>query len=165
VDGLADAHFDEDTTAPNGSSIAFLAEYDDKAVLFTGDAHPSTLIASLQQLLRERHLDTLPLDAFKIPHHGSKNNLNIELLKLLDCRRYLISTNGSYYHHPDREAIARILKYGALAYSQPNFDKAEVCFNYHKPRVAIWDDEALKFKYHYQTSFPAHSGDSLVIDL
>lgn len=165
VDQLADAEFDEDATAPNGSSIAFLAEYQDKAVLFTGDAHPSTLITSISQLLRERHLSSLPLDAFKIPHHGSRNNLNNDLLKLLECRRYLISTNGSYYHHPDREVIARILKYGALEYSKNSFDKAEVCFNYHKPRVAVWDDPDLKFRYQYETRFPDQSGDALVIDL
>jgi beta-lactamase superfamily II metal-dependent hydrolase len=165
VERLAQAEFDEDTTAPNGSSIAFLAEYEDKAALFTGDAHPNTLVNGIQQLLRSRHLSRLALDAFKIPHHGSKNNLNRELLQLLACRRYLISTNGSYYHHPDQEAIARILKYGALEYSKNSFEKAEVCFNYHKPRVATWDDSDLKFRYRYTAVYPANSGDKLVIDL
>jgi len=165
VDRLAEAEFDEDTTVPNGSSIAFLAEFEDKAVLFTGDAHPTTLVNGIQQLLQSRHLSRLALDAFKIPHHGSKNNLNRELLQLLECRRYLISTNGSYYHHPDQEAIARILKYGALEYSKNRFEKAEVCFNYHKARVATWDDSDLKFRYRYQAVYPAYSGDKLVIDL
>ena len=165
VEKLAEAEFDEDATPANGSSIAFLAEYEDKKVLFTGDAHPSTLIASIRQLLRERHLSTLPLDAFKVPHHGSRNNLNTDLLKLLDCRRYLVSTNGSYYKHPDQEAIARILKYGTLEYGRHNFDKAELCFNYHKPRVAVWDNDQLKHQYKYETRFPSQSGGALVIDL
>ena len=165
VDGLGGGDFNQDAPAPNGSSIAFLAEYKGKAVLFTGDAHPSTLVEGIRQLLKKRHLSSLPLDAFKIPHHGSRNNLSSELLQLLECRRYLISTNGSYYHHPDKEAIARILKYGALEYSKHSFDKAEVCFNYHKPRVAVWDDPDLKFRYRYETRFPATSGDALVIDL
>jgi len=165
VERLAEAKFDEDNTAPNGSSIAFLAEYEGKAVLFTGDAHPSTLVNGIQQLLHARHLSRLPLDAFKIPHHGSKNNLSRELLQLLECRRYLISTNGSYFHHPDQEAIARILKYGAAEYSKNSFEKAEVCFNYHKPRVATWDDPHLKFRYRYKAVYPAQSGEKLVIDL
>jgi beta-lactamase superfamily II metal-dependent hydrolase len=165
VDGLADADFDEDSTVPNGSSIAFLAEYDKKAVLFTGDAHPSTLITGIQQLLRKRRQARLPLDAFKISHHGSKNNTNRELLDLVECQRFLISTNGSFYKHPDQEAIARILKYGALEYSKNSFAKAEVGFNYHKPRVAVWDDPQLKFKYQYETRFPTQPGEGLVIDL
>lgn len=165
VDKLADSKFNEDDTAPNGSSIAFLAEYEDKKVLFTGDAHPSTLVTGIRQLLQERHLSALPLDAFKVPHHGSRNNLSSELLKLLECRRYLISTNGNYYRHPDQEAIARILKYGTLEYSKNSFDKAELCFNYHKPRLAVWEDDDLKYRFKYKTSFPEQSGDALVIDL
>ena len=165
VERLAEVEFAEDPTVPNGSSIAFLAEYEGKAVLFTGDARPTTLINGIQQLLQIRHLSHLALDAFKIPHHGSKNNLNRELLQLLECRRYLVSTNGSYYHHPDQEAIARILKYGAFEYSKNNFDKAEVCFNYHKPRVATWDDSDLKFRYRYKAVYPSYSGEKLVIDL
>jgi len=165
VERLAEAAFDEDTTVPNGSSIAFLAEYEDKGVLFTGDAHPTTLVNGIQRLLQSRHLSRLALDAFKVPHHGSKNNLNRELLQLLECRRYLISTNGSYYRHPDQEAIARILKYGTYEYNKNSFEKAEVCFNYHKPRVATWDDPNLKFRYRYKAAYPAHSGEKLVIDL
>ena len=165
VDGLAEAEFDEDTTAANGSSIAFLAEYDGKSVLFTGDARPSTLIAGLNQLLQKRNLARLPLDAFKIPHHGSKNNLNQELLEMLECRRFLVSTNGSYYRHPDQEAIARIIKYGAAPYSRNSFDKAELCFNYRKPRVTVWDDPELKNRFGYETRFPDQSGAELVVDL
>jgi beta-lactamase superfamily II metal-dependent hydrolase len=165
VERLAEAEFNEDTTAPNGSSIAFLAEYEDKAVLFTGDAHPTTLANGIQQLLQTRHLSHLALDAFKIPHHGSKNNLNRELLQMLECRRYLISTNGNYYHHPDQEAIARILKYGAFEYSKNSFNKAEVCFNYQKPRVAVWNDPELKYRYRYEVTYPEQSGDKLVIEM
>jgi hypothetical protein len=165
VDDWADSAFDEDTTEANGSSIAFLAEYDGKAALFAGDAHPSTLTDAIRQLLNHRHRSRLALDAFKIPHHGSKNNLNVALLELLECRRYLASTNGSYYHHPDQEAIARVLKYGALEFSRNSFEKAVLCFNYHKPRTAAWDDLQLKYSYQYETAFPAVSGGKLVIDL
>lgn len=165
VDKEADARFEEDTTAANGSSIAFLAEYDGKSALFAGDAHPSTLVDGIRQLLDYRHLSRLALDAFKIPHHGSQNNLNRELLDLLECRRYLISTNGSYYRHPDQQAIARVLKYGTYEFSRHSFEKAVLGFNYHKPRTAVWDDHQLKYRYQYETVYPAVSGDKLVIDL
>lgn len=165
VDVLAETEFYEDSSPANGSSIAFLAEFDDKAAMFAGDAHPSTLISHIKQLLENRGQTILPLDAFKIPHHGSKNNINRELLQLLNCRRYLISTNGNYFHHPDKEAIARILKYGTYEFSKLSFDKAELCFNYHKPSMAAWDDEDLAYRYGYKATFPAQSGLPLVIDL
>ncbi|HEY3419640.1 MAG TPA: hypothetical protein VGK23_03725 [Methanomassiliicoccales archaeon] len=165
IDQLADSEFKEDNATPNGSSIAFLAEYEGKSALFTGDAHPSVLAAGIRQLLEDRNLSKLALDGFKIPHHGSKNNINSELLQLLDCRRYLISTDGSYYHHPDQEAIARILKYGTREFGNDSYEKAELCFNYQKPSVSVWDDSDLKYNYNYETHFPKVPGDSLVIDL
>jgi hypothetical protein len=36
------------------------------------------------------HIDTL-----KVPHHDSDHNIPRELLQLIDCRRYLISTSGA----------------------------------------------------------------------
>ena len=165
VEDWAEAVFKEDATVANGSSIALLAEYEGKAVLLAGDAHPSTLIDSINQLLRQRGNSRLAIDAFKVPHHGSKNNLNRELLELVECRRFLISTNGSYFDHPDQEAIARILKYGTRVYSRNSFDRAILCFNYQKPRMKSWDDPDLKSTYLYDTDYPASSGDKLVIDL
>ena len=63
-------------------------------------------------LLRKRGIDRLKLDVLKVSHHASQNNLSKDLLALLDCRRYCISTNGDYFCHPDREAVGRIVKYG-----------------------------------------------------
>lgn len=165
VDLLADKPFEEDDTAANGSSIAFLAEYDDKAALFAGDAHPKTLTKGLKKILRERKISRLQLDVLKVPHHGSKHNIDRALLDLLKCRRYLISTNGSYFKHPDQEAVARILKFGAREFSKFNFEKALLGFNYKKKRVKIWDDPQLKLDYGYEVAYPENSGEPLIIDL
>ena len=43
IDKLADARFRGDGSKPNGSSIAFLAEYDGKSALIVGDAPGSKL--------------------------------------------------------------------------------------------------------------------------
>jgi len=165
VDQLADEPFEEDDTAPNGSSIAFLAEYDGKSALFTGDAHPNTLIKGLKQILRKRGISRLRVDVLKVPHHGSKHNINRDLLDLLECRRYLISTNGSYFKHPDQEAVARILKYGTREFSKYSFDKALLGFNYNKKRMKIWNDPQLKLEYGYEVAYPDKSGESLIVDL
>lgn len=157
VEDLIENPYKHDTTAPNGSSIAFLAEHDGRAVLFTGDAHPPILEASITRLLKERGQSVLALDAFKISHHGSKNNTSVKLLDLIDCRRFLISTNGTRHDHPDAETIARIL-YRNHQEEPPT----ELYFNYQTNKHnTVWDDEELQEKWNYRTHYPPGSLVSL----
>jgi hypothetical protein len=141
--------FRSDSSTPNGSSIAFLAEYrhrgKDVAVLFAGDAHASVLCRSIKQLLAERAAEKLHLDALKVSHHGSRGNTNEQLLSLLDCPRYLISCNGGVHNLPDNETIGRIIAFGG---SEP-----ELIFNYHCGRTQAWGDGALQRRYRYSATF------------
>ena len=89
----------------------------------------------------------LSLDLFKVSHHGSQNNLSLELLELIDCSRYVISTNGSRHHHPDPEAIARILVAGG--------DEPELLFNYYEDEQSRWDDDDLRDEHGYRTQYPS----------
>jgi hypothetical protein len=114
VEDLAAVPFAADTTRPNGSSIAFLAEYEGKRVLFGADAHVDVLLASLARGPLQ-NAEALAIDAFKVPHHGSRRNLDRRLVQAVPAARYLISTNGAQFHHPDPEAIARIAVYGPAA--------------------------------------------------
>lgn len=157
VDDLLDEPYTHDKKEPNGSSIAFLAEYGGKAVLFTGDAHPPLLEGSIEQLLAERNQSVLKLDALKVSHHGSKNNTSTKLLELLDCRRFLISTNGARHKHPDPEAIARILNRNLEA-PEPT----ELYFNFRSTFNAVWDDQQLKDDWNYLTYY---ASEGSVIDL
>lgn len=135
IDKLADAKFTGDSGAPNGSSIALLAEFGDASVLLAADAHAPVLVDAIRILLRRRDEPRLKLDIFKVSHHGSQNNLSRELLDLIDCSRYLISTNGDHFYHPDRQAVARILKYGG--------DRKDLYFNYCNRFNEVWGSEAL----------------------
>lgn len=144
IDALADAETKLDASAPNGSSIAVLAEYDGKRCLFAADAHPDVLERSIDRLLAQDGSERLRLDAFKVPHHGSKYNNTASLFKKLNCRTYLISTNGKIFHHPDPEGIARIIKYGG-----PN---PKLYFNYGTDRTTMWDNTALQRKYRYEVA-------------
>jgi beta-lactamase superfamily II metal-dependent hydrolase len=101
--------FEDDKSIPNASSISLLFEYNKKAFLFTGDATSASLVAGLDRLKKERGVSKIKVDAFKVPHHGSKNNLSTEVMKRINCTNFLISTNGSKFHHPDDDAIARII--------------------------------------------------------
>lgn len=98
-----------DRTPANGSSIAMLAEFQDQALLLTGDAHARVLAPNLRRLAKERGVPTVRVDAFKLPHHGSMANLTAEVLDAITCSRFLFSTNGDKFDHPDRETVQLIL--------------------------------------------------------
>ncbi|MEZ5360235.1 MAG: hypothetical protein R3F48_15565 [Candidatus Zixiibacteriota bacterium] len=150
IDELAEKETDEDNSDANGSSIACLLEYKGRRLLLSGDAHIDILIESLKRLGATPE-DPLELDAFKIPHHGSKANISKELLDLLHCKNYLVSTNGNYFKHPDDIAMARIVKYGS--------DDATINFNYNTKYNKKWKNEAWEEDYHYKTNFPPKDED------
>jgi len=151
VDNLAAEPFVEDPEEPNGSSIAFLAEFKGKKVLFGADAHPSVLMKSIARLPGGK----VQVDAFKLPHHGSKKNVSTELLNLVQTNRYLFSTNGSYFKHPSREAVARVI--------HRRVPGCELRFNYKSAYTQVWDSESLRQKWGFATSYPASddAGDTL----
>lgn len=157
VDELAAEAFHCDRSAANGSSIAFLAEFEGKRCLFAGDAHPPVLEASVRRLLDGNGASRLQLDVFKVPHHGSNHNLSPELLDLVACDQYLISTSGRYFSHPARETIARIIDRGG--------DNPTLCFNYRSHANEVWDDVVLKEQHGYRTRYQNGQDQGLLIEL
>jgi hypothetical protein len=153
----AKQRFQADTTVANGSSIAFLVEYDGRSALFTGDAHSGVLEKSIRTLLGTRGQDKLAVGAFKLPHHGSKYNLSPSLLGLLDTHRFLVSTDGtSNSRHPDPVALARIVT---------SVRQAQLEFNYATDYTRPWDNDRIKRKYGYTVVFPADSQNWLTVRL
>ncbi len=152
-----------DTSAANGSSIMLLAEHDGRAILLAGDGYAPDLARALERLRQERGLGDgrLPLDAFKLAHHGSAKNLDASVLDKVDCSRYLISTDGSTHKHPDHQALLRILRHVPR--------RPEFLFNYEVPTTAPWRDGraevvGLGFQ-NYATRFPARPGEGLSLEL
>ena len=112
--------FKEDDAIHNGSSIAFILELEDKKMMFLGDAHPSVIVDSLKILGYSKE-NKLKIDLMKVSHHASKGNTSDELLDMIECNKFIISTDGSKHGLPNKETIARIV------------DKQENCkiyFNY-----------------------------------
>lgn len=145
IAALAGSNFTPDSKEANGSTIALLVEHDDRRILLGGDAHVDRLISSLTPLAAaEGH--RVRLDALKVPHHGSAGNLSNDLLALLDCDRYLISTNGDYFSHPHPEAIARIICNGGT--------EPELIFNYRTTQTTRWDIAAWQQNYGYRVNYP-----------
>ena len=152
IDALSAGPFTPDGSKTNVTSIGFLFEFDGKRIVFTGDADDGRLVASLQPLAAAEG-GRLRIDALKVAHHGSDHNLSTDLLDLLDCKRYLISTSGARHSHPNETAIARILKHGGPG--------KELVFNY-RDRATRWDVEALKSKYDYTVFAPPTAEDGFV---
>ncbi len=154
IDALAAADFNEDASAANGSSIAFLAEFEGKRVLFAADAHAGKLRTALE---RNSPDAKVPIDLFKISHHGSKSTTSSTLLEKVDCDTFAFSTKGSIFGHPDGEAVARVIKLG-----MPN---PELIFNYRRHTNEIWDLELLKQQHRYTTRYPNPGEEGIEIDL
>ncbi len=151
IEKLFREKFEEDRAAANGSSIAFLAEFQGKRVLFAADAFPSVILRALNQLSS----DKIPLDLIKVSHHASANNTSPELLEKIDCKKFAISTNGSISHHPAKVTVARVIKQSG--------EGTELLFNYRTKDNECWDDEILKMQYGYRTTYP--EGEGLIIPL
>jgi hypothetical protein len=156
IQSLATSDFESDKSEPNGSSIAFLAEVGDKAVLFAGDAHSPVLEANIRRLLADRGEQVLRLDAYKMSHHGSAANNSLELGSLIECPLYLVSTNGSGHHHPDHEAIARMI----WAQDSP----VTFAFNYRSDHNRDWEEQAVQQQNGYKTVY-AENDKGLIVPL
>ncbi len=157
LDALVDGPFVQDNAPANGSSIAFLAECEGARVLFPGDAWPDTLMRSLERWFARAGNAPVALAAFKVPHHGSRNNLDWSLLQRFDCPRYLVSTNGDLFQHPDRETLARLVRYGG--------DRVEIVCNYASPRMVALGDAALRQAEGHTVTLPPVDRPGIRVEL
>lgn len=95
----------------NASSMAFIIEANDKKILFLGDSNPVIVKSSLEELGYNR-TNKLEVDMVKVSHHGSRYNTSKDLLESIDCKDYIISTNGKGpYNHPHRETIVKMSEF------------------------------------------------------
>mgnify|MGYP000874455668 CR=1 FL=1 len=158
LDTLLERQLKVDRAAANGSSIAFLAEFAGKSCLFLADAYHQVIGESIKRLLRQRGQTLLRVDAVKLAHHGSAGNISDELLALIDCPRFLISTNGSRFRHPDAEAMQRII---ARSLHQP----PTLCFNYDSQTTRPWASAELQKQLNYRAEYNPRPDAPYLIDL
>lgn len=153
---LAALPYKPDRARPNGSSIALLAEYAGRRALFSGDAFAEVLLDSLTRLSGNTG-GRYRLDACKLSHHGSRGNTSAELVQAVDCRNWLVSTNGKQFGHPNGEAIARILRAAG--------GDVRLHFNYRSEFNEMWSSLALQQQYGYSANYPAGEGAGLQLEL
>ncbi|WP_351000508.1 MBL fold metallo-hydrolase [Shewanella sp. TB7-MNA-CIBAN-0143] len=93
----------------NASSIAFILNFRDKKVLFLADSHPEVIS---DYLLKEgfNSKQKAAFDFIKLSHHGSAKSISKQLLNMISCNNFIISTNGGKARskHPSVETIAKL---------------------------------------------------------
>ncbi len=104
---LSEDPFEPDPSRPNATSIALLLEHEGRRALLTGDATSAELLGGLGLLAPPGRV---PVDLVKLPHHGSRNNVSRELVQRLDCRRWVFSSDGTTFRHPDAVAVSRVVR-------------------------------------------------------
>lgn len=114
------------TTFMNKTSIALKVTTEDNTFLLLGDADAKVITDSLIGLGATAE-KPLKVDLIKMPHHGSKANINAQLFQIIDCSNYLFTTNGGDggAYHPDRQTIACI-----DAWARGNVKPITLYFNY-----------------------------------
>lgn len=145
-----------DPSTANGSSIAFLAEFNGKSCLFLADAHAKVVCAALEARGYSK-AQPLKIDAVKVSHHGSRNNVTPELLELIDAEHFLVSTNGDKFKHPDAEAIQAIIQ-GARR-------RPTLWFNYRTPFTEPFERDSKGPKAKYRTRYPAPGAEGMTVRL
>lgn len=142
-DLLAASKFSSDPSAPNGAGIAFIAEYGGKRALLLADSPVALVLDSLDRLEPRPHR----FAAVKMSHHGSRRNTSLEFAKAVQAKKWLVSTDGAVFGHPDPEAIARVV----VGQERP----PEFSFNYSTEHIADIVDGAGE---RYTVRLPKRSG-------
>lgn len=134
-----------DRAVANGSSIAVIFEHDGHRLLLTGDAYASVLTASLKRVDNGRPVE---LALFKLPHHGSIRNITDDMIRAVICQQFAVSTNGSYFHHPNIRAIDTLLT------AVPPNPHPRLWFNYLSDETKYWIDAKKQEGQHYTAEHP-----------
>jgi beta-lactamase superfamily II metal-dependent hydrolase len=148
------AESERDGSEANGSSVAFVLEFEGKRLLLGADAHANVLAANLARYGAMVGEPRPRIDLFKLPHHGSGANLSKKLAAAVNCRRYLISSNGDNYSHPDNSAIARVVL------GSPG--KVTFYCNYDSPRTGPWVARGASVGATFELPKPGKSGIRVV---
>lgn len=145
-----------DQSLANGTSIAFLAEFEGKSCLFLADAHADVVCESLKKLIPQGE-KRLKVDAVKVSHHGSKKNISKALVSLIDAEHFLISTNGSIHKHPDKQAIEAVINWSVR--------KPTLWFNYRSEQNEPWSKPPAGSKKNFTSKYPKSKDGGIVVEL
>lgn len=120
VSDLIKNDYVETGTIANKSSIGLLFSLQNKNILLMGDGFPSIMVKYLRKLGYHEGRK-LNIEIVKLSHHANKHGISPELLNIIDCNQFIISTNGSN-GLPSKECLSRVVTHKK--------DKVTLYFNY-----------------------------------
>jgi beta-lactamase superfamily II metal-dependent hydrolase len=161
IEDLFERPYIPDKSKSNKASIAFVLRINEKSILLTSDASASTLISSIRKLGFSSE-SPLKLDLMQVPHHGSSANTSSELVDLIDCRNFLVSTNPiNGNNFPHKVTLARIVK---SAFTRNPNEPIIFHFNYDHPILrAIFTLDEIE-KYHIECNFPSDDHNGILFE-
>ena len=130
---LEDAY--DDKSKVNQSSIVFAFCPQEKVFLFTGDAGKEALSRVIKKYDRLKNINWL-----KVPHHGSKHNLNNAIISRLKPMVSYISTE-SYNKFVNKCTVNALKKVGRV-------------YSTHKERSSLWHHEGTGNRLGYSSADP-----------
>ncbi|NNU76352.1 TIR domain-containing protein [Clostridium estertheticum] len=93
----------------NRHSIAFLLEYGDVVVLFTGDSSIEIIKNKIHNL---KNMEDRKINLIKIPHHGSKDNNTglVEFAQVHECSKFLVTGEKKWNKkHPSSDLVEELV--------------------------------------------------------
>lgn len=108
----------ETTSAINESSIILLFEYNGVKILLTGDAGQEGLRRAVMKA-NDLGINLHDIDMIKMPHHGSRKNVNPQLMDNFSGSKYCVFScvKDDVGHHPSLRLTNMLLEKGFEVYS------------------------------------------------
>ncbi|MCE5221387.1 MAG: MBL fold metallo-hydrolase [Clostridium sp.] len=157
IEELAKLEFNKSNPA-NNASIAFFIEVGGKKMLFLGDSNSSDIKKSLGKYVEDNELKKIDFDLVKLSHHGSKYNISSKFFDLFSSKKYVISTNGDRYNHPNLECLCKVIV--------KQTSMKEILFNYRNCEILRELDKIqLKEKYKYIINMPASAESEEILNI
>lgn len=116
--------YDESTSEINETSLVILFEYEGHRILFTGDAGKDNLYEAIENARRNR-IDLVNIDIIKMPHHGSRKNIDPEIMDALgkeNTRCYISCVSGDEGHHPSKRLVNMLKQKGFRVLTTSGYD-------------------------------------------
>lgn len=153
--------YDADDSDENQTSISFILNIKGKSIMFLGDSHANDIAQNLMDM-KYTKVNRLHIDYMKISHHASRGNTSDELLDLVCCNKFIISTNGTNRDKfPHKEVFARILRHPLRNIKK----KITFIFNYDTPEIRSIFKEHEYIKYNFECIYPREGENNVAIYL
>jgi hypothetical protein len=137
-----------DQSIPNRSSIMFVAEYDARTVLLTGDGRGSDLVRGLTRRGLMAKDGVFHVNVLKVPHHGSARNVSRRFFSQVTADIYVFSADGTN-GNPDLPTLGWLVtalreqgRHATLVFTSSTFTVTKLCSEF-SPRLYGYTVEVL----------------------